>query len=117
VVRVEQVARAAGVSPRMVRHYARSGLLRHARTPNGYRDFPEEAIGRIELIQRLLKSGLGLKDIGDLWPCLTAEGEFDGCDVARARLAYHVRRLEDTIEQHRRTLVHLRERQRHMSPR
>lgn len=113
-MRVDELARAAGVSPRMVRHYARSGLLGETRAPNGYRHFDTSAIDKVQLIQRLLKSGLSLKDICHLWPCLTAEGEFDGCDAARELLDHHVRRLEATISEHRTTLRHLRERQRLM---
>lgn len=114
-MQVEQLARAAGVTPRMVRHYARSGLLGETRTPNGYRHFDPAAVGDVQLIQRLVHSGLTLKDIRDLWPCLTAEGEFDGCDAARQLLDQHVRRLEDAISQHRTTLQHLRDRQRLMT--
>lgn len=116
-MQVEQLARAAGVTPRMVRHYARSGLLDETRSPNGYRHFEPSAVGEVRLIQRLLKSGLRLKDIRDLWPCLTAEGEFDGCDAARDLLDRQVHRLEEMISAHNATLRHLRERQRLMTER
>jgi DNA-binding transcriptional MerR regulator len=71
----------------------------------------------VQLIQRLVQSGLPLKDIRDLWPCLTAEGEFDGCDAARQLLDQHVRRLEQVISKHQATLEHLRDRQRLMTKR
>lgn len=91
--------------------------MRHARLQNGYRDFPRQAVEDTKLIQRMLKSGLSLDDVRNLWPCLTAEGEFDGCEAARARLAYHVSRLEREIERDQLVLQHLRERQRLMTPR
>jgi DNA-binding transcriptional MerR regulator len=113
-VQVEQLALAAGVTPRMVRHYANSGLLGETRTPNGYRHFDPAAVGHVQLIQRLVQSGLPLKDIRALWPCLTAEGEFDGCDAARDLLDQHARRLEEMISKHHATLQQLRDRQRLM---
>jgi DNA-binding transcriptional MerR regulator len=113
-VQVEQLALAAGVTPRMVRHYANSGLLGETRTPNGYRHFDPAAVGHVQLIQRLVQSGLPLKDIRALWPCLTAEGEFDSCDAARDLLDQHARRLEEMISKHHATLQQLRDRQRLM---
>lgn len=68
--------------------------------------------GGAALIRRLLESGLNLADIRNLWPWLTAEGEFNGCDAARAALDRHVARLEESISSQQQTLRHLRERQR-----
>jgi len=62
-----QIAQKAGVTPRMVRHYARRGLLQ-ALPPNGSgrRMFPDIAILRMQLIRRGLRAGFSLDQLGHL---------------------------------------------------
>jgi MerR family copper efflux transcriptional regulator len=115
-MRVQELAERAGVSARSVRHYDRAGLLASRRLANGYRDFDAAAIEQVRIIKRLLTSGLSLQDIVTLQPCLTATGEFNGCDDARRILAVHIDRLRASIERDRRTLRLLDDRRRNMTP-
>jgi DNA-binding transcriptional MerR regulator len=116
-MRVQELADRTGVSARSIRHYDRAGLLPSRRLANGYRDFDESTIERVRVIKRLLESGLTVQDVVTLGPCLTAQGEFNGCDAARQTLRHHIDRLERSIERDRRTLRLLRERQAGMTPR
>ena len=60
-----ELARMCGVSPDMIRHYERLGVLPAAvRGANGYRRFPREAAGRVLLIRRALAIGFSLAEVG-----------------------------------------------------
>lgn len=61
---VNELAKAAGVEPHVVRYYTRIGLLRPARHPdNGYKLFCPSDIGRLEWIRRAQELGFGLTEI------------------------------------------------------
>ena len=63
-LRVGQVAAATGVSADTVRHYERLGLIPKAlRTEAGYRQYPAQAIPRVQLVQRGLQFGFSLKEL------------------------------------------------------
>ncbi|GAB3168899.1 hypothetical protein GCM10027059_32660 [Myceligenerans halotolerans] len=115
-MRVQELADRAGVSARSVRHYDRAGLLPSRRLPNGYREFDERAVELVRTVKRMIESGLPVHDIVTLLPCLTAEGEFNGCDDARRLLDAHIERLQNDVARTRRTLELLDERRRNMSP-
>ncbi|MFJ8232837.1 MerR family transcriptional regulator [Streptomyces sp. NPDC094448] len=62
---IGEVARQAGVSARMLRHYESLGLVRPAaRTGAGYREYSEEDIRRIFHIESLRSLGLSLHEVG-----------------------------------------------------
>ena len=56
-MRIGDLAAAAGVSPDTIRHYERTGLLPPAaRSANGYREFPEEALERLRVVRAFCAS-------------------------------------------------------------
>ncbi len=58
------LARMAGVSPDTLRHYERKGLLpTAARSPNGYREYPAEALARVRLVRRAVALGFTLDEL------------------------------------------------------
>lgn len=62
---IGDVARASGVSARMLRHYESLGLVRPTgRTGSGYREYSGEDIRRIFHIESLRSLGLSLRDVG-----------------------------------------------------
>jgi MerR family transcriptional regulator, copper efflux regulator len=66
-MRVGEVARRAGVSPRAVRLYEAEGVLpRAARTAGGYRTYGEHELELLRFVARLRAVGLGLGDIREL---------------------------------------------------
>jgi DNA-binding transcriptional MerR regulator len=63
-VRAGELARAAGVSTDTLRHYERRGVLRAPRrSPNGYREYPPEALARVRLVRRALAYGFTLEEL------------------------------------------------------
>ncbi len=69
-MRIGEVARQAGVSPRALRYYEEQGLLTSARTASGQRVYPGSAVERVRLIQQLLTAGLPSRTIHRLLPCV-----------------------------------------------
>src|SRR4051794_22387032 len=80
---IGELAEHAGVTARMVRHYANAGLGPSARDGNGYRDFDRKQGVRVRQIQALLGLGLTIAQIVDLLPCLGDNPETPTCPTAR----------------------------------
>jgi DNA-binding transcriptional MerR regulator len=70
VLRIGEVAAAAGVSVRALRYYEEQGLLEAERTPSGQRRYPESAVGRVRFVQQLYAAGLTSKDVLEVLPCV-----------------------------------------------
>ncbi len=64
---VSEVSRAYGVSPRMLRHYEKLGLMASARREDyAYRVYRPEEVRRLRLILVLRKLRVSLKEIGEI---------------------------------------------------
>ncbi|WKX73236.1 MerR family transcriptional regulator [Streptomyces sp. XD-27] len=91
-MRIGELARATGATPRALRHYEEAGLISADRAHNGYRDYPEAAVRRVRNIRYLLEAGLTLDDVRCFLPCLdgdlaSAPPGPAGLRVVRNRLA------------------------------
>jgi MerR family transcriptional regulator, copper efflux regulator len=63
-LRSAALARLAGVSVDTLRHYENKGLLpAPPRTPSGYREYPQEALGRVRLVRRAVALGFTLDEL------------------------------------------------------
>jgi DNA-binding transcriptional MerR regulator len=63
-----QIARLAGLSADSIRHYERVGILpRAVRTESGYRQYGEDALLRVRLVQAALKIGFGLRELAEVF--------------------------------------------------
>ncbi|MFR9750921.1 MerR family transcriptional regulator [Nocardia sp. 004] len=70
-MRIGELATKTGVSVRALRYYEEHDLLAATRSPSGQRHYPDSAIGRVELIQRLYAAGLSSKTILTILPCVS----------------------------------------------
>ncbi|MEH1099427.1 MerR family transcriptional regulator [Micromonospora sp. CPCC 205561] len=70
-MRIGELAARTGVSARSIRYYEQQGLLVSMRTASGQRIFPEAAVERVLLIQRLFDAGLSSRRMYELLPCMT----------------------------------------------
>ncbi|QTX06263.1 MerR family transcriptional regulator [Agromyces archimandritae] len=98
-MRIGELAARTGVSTRLLRYYEEQGLLDATRTGNGYRDYDEDAVERVERVRRLIDAGVPTAVIHDMLPCLlnglAATPRIDA-DVART-LEAHRDQLESRI--------------------
>lgn len=67
MMRIGEVAEAAGLTAKTLRFYEDRGLLPAAdRAANGYRDYAQETVARLEFIRRGRTAGLTLAQIGSI---------------------------------------------------
>lgn len=83
-MRIGELARRTGVSIRSLRYYDNMGLLGAQRLENGYREFDESAVRRVQEISALLEVGFTVKEIQQIAHCLgdPVHGH-QLCEVAR----------------------------------
>lgn len=63
-LRSGELARIAGVSTDLLRHYERVGVLtRPPRTPSAYRRYPPDAAERVKLVRRAVAVGFSLPEL------------------------------------------------------
>lgn len=79
-MRIGELARRTGVSPRSLRYYERHGLLHARRDHSGWRAYDEGAVDRVRTIAALLADGLTLHGVKRLAPCLGGHGPSDCAD-------------------------------------
>ncbi|MET4901710.1 heavy metal-responsive transcriptional regulator [Paenarthrobacter sp. CC6] len=66
-MRIGEAAAAAGMTAKTLRFYEESGLLPAAkRSGNGYRDYNQESVTRLDFIRRGRTAGLTLAQIGQI---------------------------------------------------
>lgn len=95
---VSEVAALSGVTVRTLHHYDRIGLLSpHARLPNGYREYSEDDLDRLQQILFYRELGFALDDIG----ALLAEEDLSRLDHLRRQ---H-RLLTAAAERHQRMIA------------
>ncbi|WP_369371667.1 MerR family transcriptional regulator [Promicromonospora sp. Populi] len=94
LIRIGQVANAAGVSVRAVRYYEQQGLLTPERSPSGQRLYPADAVDRVRFFQQMYAAGLTSRNIAELLPCIeTGHTDVD----QRAMLDAERNRIKDKI--------------------
>ncbi|GAA3714945.1 MerR family transcriptional regulator [Nonomuraea antimicrobica] len=69
-MRIGQLSERTGVPTRMLRYYEEQDLLHPERADNGYRQYPESAVYRVQQIRGLLDSGLTTEIIRRILPFL-----------------------------------------------
>ncbi|MGE3805886.1 MAG: MerR family DNA-binding protein [Gemmataceae bacterium] len=94
---IGQVARQAGVGVETVRFYERQGLLEDPpRRESGYRQYPEEVVGRIRFIKRAKDLGFSLKEIEELL-ALRVDPE-TSCAEVRSKAEEKIAEIEAKIQ-------------------
>ena len=96
-LRPGRLAHLAGVSTDTLRHYERKGLLTSRRSPNGYREYPPEALNSVRLAQRALSVGFSLDELARLLRIRRAGGA--PCREVRALAAAKLETMEVRIHE------------------
>lgn len=94
---IGQAADRSGLTPKMIRHYERTGLLPPAlRSGNGYRLYAEDALDTLGFIKRARDLGFSLDEIRELL-ALRRNPARASADV-QALARQHVQALDERIE-------------------
>lgn len=95
-MRIKELSERTGVSARLLRYYEEQGLVRPERRENGYRDYDESTVDRVQQIRGLLDAGLTTEIIRAVLPCLAqaAERQYPAPDFLN-----RVRKERDRIEE------------------
>lgn len=86
-MRIGELARRTGTTPRLLRYYEEQGLLSPTREPNGYRYYDERLVARVAHIRGLLAAGMSTRLIYLILPCLNRPDSIVVDDVAPATIA------------------------------
>lgn len=65
---IGELAKRSGLTQSRIRFYESVGLLPAERRPNGYRTYPVEAVGVLDMIDTAQKAGFSLDEIRALMP-------------------------------------------------
>ncbi|WP_444900982.1 MerR family transcriptional regulator [Microbulbifer sp. SSSA007] len=101
-MRIGELSKITGISQRMLRFYETEKLITPARSKAGYREYSKEDIKLIKNIKILNESGIKLKTIKELLPCIESEHSiprFYGCPAVKASLQIELEKLDEKIVQ------------------
>ena len=91
-----ELARRAGVSRDTLRHYERKGVLpRPLRAHNTYRQYPPEALQRVQLVRRALSVGFTLDELAKVLKVRDAGGA--PCEEVRRLAAQKLLNVQDQL--------------------
>jgi DNA-binding transcriptional MerR regulator len=97
-LRAGELAKAAGVSTDTLRHYERKGVLAAPRrSPNGYREYPAEALERVRLVRRALAIGFTLDELARILKVRDRGGA--PCSEVRALAAERLSDVETRLSE------------------
>lgn len=97
-MKIGEMARRAGVSPKAVRRYEQLGLLAPRRKPNGYRDFDEDDIRIVRELRSLRELGITAERTRPFLECLASgAADSDECPSSLAEYAAAIDELTARI--------------------
>ena len=101
-MRIGELARLTGVSPRSLRWYGEQSLLRETRTDGGHREYDDDAPARVRTIQVLFAAGIPARRLTELLPCMdtgtTCPATVALLEEERTRLRAQAAGLNATLE-------------------
>ena len=93
-----ELAELAGVSRDTLRHYERQGVLpRPLRGHNAYRQYPPEALQRVQLVRRALSVGFTLDELAKMLKVRDAGGA--PCEEVRKLAAQKLLNVQDQLRE------------------
>ncbi|PRY15804.1 MerR family transcriptional regulator [Kineococcus rhizosphaerae] len=101
-MRIGELSRLTGVSPRSLRWYGEQSLLSETRTSGGHREYDEDAVERVRTIQVLFAAGVPARHMAGMLPCIytgtTCPATLERLEEERIRLRAQAAGLAATLE-------------------
>ncbi|MFD9734576.1 MerR family transcriptional regulator [Umezawaea sp. NPDC059074] len=76
-MRIGELSKRTGVSPRSLRYYEEQGLLTSSRSDAGQRHYSDAEVQRVALIRQLFDAGLSSRVIATVLPCVDMPDDLD----------------------------------------
>ncbi|MFD3459115.1 MerR family transcriptional regulator [Nocardia fluminea] len=76
-MRIGELSKRTGVSPRSLRYYEEQGLLTSSRSDAGQRHYSEAEVERVSLIRQLFDAGMSSRVIASVLPCVEIPSDPD----------------------------------------
>lgn len=115
-MRIGELARRAGTSPRALRYYESHGLLSSDRAANGYRDYGEDDLRLVREIRSLLDIGFGLEETRPFVECLQAGNSAGACPASIEVYRRKIAELDSCISRLQGIRAHLQQQLDHPVP-
>ncbi|MCT2585581.1 MerR family transcriptional regulator [Actinophytocola gossypii] len=93
-MRIGELSKRTGVSPRSLRYYEEQGLLNSARSAAGQRHYSEAEVQRVSLIRQLFDAGMSSRVIAAVLPCVETPDDPGVVELAFVTMT----RLRDRID-------------------
>jgi MerR family transcriptional regulator, copper efflux regulator len=108
MLRSGELARLAGVSTDLLRHYERLGIVQPPhRGSNGYRQYPASTLGRVRIVRRSLSLGFSLPELARIFAIRDRGGA--PCRSVRALAEEKLRQVEQSLVELKNLRQQLRE--------
>lgn len=96
-MRIAELSRRSGVPATALRYYESIGLITAQRASNGYREYDEDVLGRLDLIEASKELGLPLDEIARHLDVLESHSCTEVRDSLRPLLVEQLRRIDDKL--------------------
>jgi DNA-binding transcriptional MerR regulator len=74
-MRIGELSKRTGVSPRSLRYYEEQGLLTSSRSDAGQRHYSDAGVQRVSLIRQLFDAGMSSRVIAAVLPCVESPSD------------------------------------------
>jgi DNA-binding transcriptional MerR regulator len=96
-MRIGELSKRTGVSPRSLRYYEEQGLLTSSRSGAGQRHYAEAVVERVSLIRQLFDAGLSSRVIASVLPCVETPADPEVAEEAFATMTRERDRIDAEI--------------------
>lgn len=96
-MRIGELSKRTGVSPRSLRYYEEQGLLTSSRSETGQRHYSDAEVQRVLLIQQLFDAGMSSRVIASVLPCVETPSDLGVVEGAFATMMRERDRIDAEI--------------------
>ncbi|WP_330276925.1 MerR family transcriptional regulator [Lentzea sp. NBC_00516] len=98
-MRIGELSRRTGVSPRSLRYYEEQGLLSSSRSDAGQRHYSDAEVNRVALIRQLFDAGMSSRVIATVLPCVDLPGDLGVAEETYTAMMRERDRIDADIAQ------------------